>query len=1075
VAGSSREAELRLLMRLLVREFGMFNHPGGEGHEEPDVFPFYKNNVDGHSYIKIACTLERLEFHAEKMVMKLAVRREEVAFYGCLYEPFTRKDKATDTFSHPNLLQRIRNSNVDAAELDADGVYTSERGEDECLTRVPLRSYNRGDAETVAMRRECDKALKQRQSVKVADNSSARLRGGGGGGGGGGGDEKQDAAADALELAMMSVDHTDAAGKDVMVCGCDLFLPYHKQIIVRERLNVIFSELLHPRTQMRLYGAVGKEAKKKKKAEEKARRAAQKDKRKGKGKEEGKEEMVEFASNDVANVGDYDDDGDNDAIDLKATDAVDRARRDGMIECVYPLSTLRHEMGTHGTGAVKSDFFPSTKTFTKKSLSWKLSFSCVMSFTRHSRYFIGFYRAYFGEKIALYFAFLHYYTTALSFLSIAGLVCFVFQRTMGNVDSLAVPVYSILACLWSSIFLQTWTRKANVWAYRWGMGNHEATEDVLPAFIQASHQHAHDDVPTSKQRSDDKDDNDYNNGNAAKKASDRNLGFYNGDDWVDMSSYVDEVERISVEERQRLDKSIAMLYERERSSGGVLSDADRLALRDAERQRTAADVEVRSFVPYAHRRRDNFCTRCCSMPYRLYRRIQKIVTLSLVLGFTVVIVIITLALMAERLKGFSSFFGGLSIEQAQVLGGIANGVLIFALDAVLKEIAIKLNDWEHHRTATAYEDALISKLFFFQFVNGYTSLFYIAFFKGVATDFRQTSDGAIAFTRDRSLYSIPFTGLNDDYCKNTDGTPAVTCMNELSTQLTVLFMTRVFIGNMIEFGIPWLKGKLAKRCRKSGVESVLDDHEAHGSDVLKTWDHGTHFYAWSQSLKPPYVVNSVSGTFYDYNEMALQFGYVLLFAPAFPLAPAIALLSNVIENRVDGLKLFISFQKPEYAGAEDIGYWKLIFKFLAVLAVTTNCTMMFVTSGELAELFGGLEDSEYVLIAVFLEHILLFVQFFASSVIDDKPAWLRDNARRAAEVEKISVAYQAARRDPAIAMSAAMTAGRNTDDGLAERAATAMIDLHDIHAEMGEAVDDAVDAVLGVASSMMEKAKSKIR
>ena len=38
---------------------------------------------------------------------------------------------------------------------------------------------------------------------------------------------------------------------------------------------------------------------------------------------------------------------------------------------------------------------------------------------------------------------------------------------------------------------------------------------------------------------------------------------------------------------------------------------------------------------------------------------------------------------------------------------------------------------ENHRTQTQYNDMLIIKLFAFQFVNSYTSLYYIAFFRGV--------------------------------------------------------------------------------------------------------------------------------------------------------------------------------------------------------------------------------------------------------------------------------------------------------------------------------------------------------
>ena len=39
---------------------------------------------------------------------------------------------------------------------------------------------------------------------------------------------------------------------------------------------------------------------------------------------------------------------------------------------------------------------------------------------------------------------------------------------------------------------------------------------------------------------------------------------------------------------------------------------------------------------------------------------------------------------------------------------------------------------ENHRTQTQYDDALIIKLFAFQFANSYASCFYIAFFRGVS-------------------------------------------------------------------------------------------------------------------------------------------------------------------------------------------------------------------------------------------------------------------------------------------------------------------------------------------------------
>ena len=45
-------------------------------------------------------------------------------------------------------------------------------------------------------------------------------------------------------------------------------------------------------------------------------------------------------------------------------------------------------------------------------------------------------------------------------------------------------------------------------------------------------------------------------------------------------------------------------------------------------------------------------------------------------------------------------------------------------------IAIFLTEKELHRTQTGFDDALTLKIYLFQFVNYYASIFYIAFFKG---------------------------------------------------------------------------------------------------------------------------------------------------------------------------------------------------------------------------------------------------------------------------------------------------------------------------------------------------------
>lgn len=76
--------------------------------------------------------------------------------------------------------------------------------------------------------------------------------------------------------------------------------------------------------------------------------------------------------------------------------------------------------------------------------------------------------------------------------------------------------------------------------------------------------------------------------------------------------------------------------------------------------------------------------------------------------------------------------------------------------------------------------------------------------------------------------------------------------------------------------------------------------------------------------------------FSDYNEMSVQFGFLSLFVVAFPLAPALALISNFVEVRTDGLKLLKAMRRPWPTPGEDIGSWYDIFKFVSFLAPFIN-------------------------------------------------------------------------------------------------------------------------------------------
>ena len=81
--------------------------------------------------------------------------------------------------------------------------------------------------------------------------------------------------------------------------------------------------------------------------------------------------------------------------------------------------------------------------------------------------------------------------------------------------------------------------------------------------------------------------------------------------------------------------------------------------------------------------------------------------------------------------------------------------------------------------------------------------------------------------------------------------------------------------------------------------------------------------------------------------VVLQFGYMTLFAPAFPFGFFIGYLNNLVELRSDGFKICMLNRRPLYRCAEDIGTWNYILDVMSTLSVITNATLLAITSKSL--------------------------------------------------------------------------------------------------------------------------------
>ena len=125
------------------------------------------------------------------------------------------------------------------------------------------------------------------------------------------------------------------------------------------------------------------------------------------------------------------------------------------------------------------------------------------------------------------------------------------------------------------------------------------------------------------------------------------------------------------------------------------------------------------------------------------------------------------------------------------LSGTAACINLLAINIfkfVYQRVAIILTEWENPRTQTDYEDSFTIKMFWFQFVNTYASVFYVAFFKHKY--FTGTPGKYKRFGR---RPAFRFEGCSEEGC-----------FLELCVQLFIIMVGQQFLGNVLELGIPWV-------------------------------------------------------------------------------------------------------------------------------------------------------------------------------------------------------------------------------------------------------------------------------
>ncbi|MBN3278160.1 ANO10 protein, partial [Polyodon spathula] len=261
------------------------------------------------------------------------------------------------------------------------------------------------------------------------------------------------------------------------------------------------------------------------------------------------------------------------------------------------------------------------------------------------------------------------------------------------------------------------------------------------------------------------------------------------------------------------------------------------------------------------------------------------------------------------------------------LPSVIYAIVIEILNRIYRYAAEYLTGWENHRLESSYQNHLVLKVLVFNFLNCFASLFYIAFV------------------------------LHD--------------MKLLRQSLATLLITSQILNQIVEAFLPyWLQKRRNKKVHKKLGRSSMDKELPWAEQVMLEADMDTYL-----------------GTFDDYLELFLQFGYVSLFSCVFPLAAVLAVLNNVTEIYSDALKMCQVFKRPFSQPAANIGVWQLAFETMSVISVVTNCALLGM-SPQVKSLFQE-SDTNLILLVLAVEHVLLAFKFILMFVIPDVPKDIR--------------------------------------------------------------------------------------
>jgi anoctamin-10 len=192
--------------------------------------------------------------------------------------------------------------------------------------------------------------------------------------------------------------------------------------------------------------------------------------------------------------------------------------------------------------------------------------------------------------------------------------------------------------------------------------------------------------------------------------------------------------------------------------------------------------------------------------------------------------------------------------------------------------------------------------------------------------------------------------------------------DRLRNEVIALTVTGQVSGAIEELAVPWLKTQLKQWWRDRQASRAQNRGES--KDALTGDDPGEMRFlrrTRRQALRPAYNVQD------DIAEMVIQFGYLALFSPVWPLVPIGFFINNWFELRSDFLKICVEYQRPAPTRSDGIGPWVANMESLTWLGSVSSAAIvhLFGTQHFLGRYLGLSTWASLPITIIISEHIFM--------------------------------------------------------------------------------------------------------